>query len=49
SDADTIQHLQVMLAQAPQAVAEWLQPACIGTTDATFVQGYMVIVGRKRR
>jgi len=49
SDADTIQHLQVMLAQAPQAVSDWLQPTCVGTKDATFVQGYMVIVGRKRR
>lgn len=47
-DADTIERLQVMLAQAPQVVADWLSPACVGTKDATFVQGYMLIVGRKK-
>ncbi|MBI5670780.1 MAG: methyltransferase domain-containing protein [Chloroflexi bacterium] len=44
---EVIERLQVMLAQAPQAVADWLHPACAGTPDATFDHRYIIIVGRK--
>jgi SAM-dependent methyltransferase len=42
-----IEHLQIMLAQAPAAVAEWWQPRCVGTTDATFTHNYIIIMGKK--
>ncbi len=42
-----IEHLQVMLAQSPPAVGEWLQPHCAGTPDATFTHRYIVIAGQK--
>lgn len=44
---DVIERLQVMLAQAPQAVADWLHPTCAGTPDAEFEHRYILIVGRK--
>lgn len=47
NDADTIERLQILLAQAPKAAAEWLQPKCVGTVDATFEQSYILVVGRK--
>jgi ubiquinone/menaquinone biosynthesis C-methylase UbiE len=43
----TIERLQVMLAQAPRAVADWLQPRCIGTADAAFEHRHILIVGKK--
>ena len=42
-----IDRLQVMLAQAPSVVAEWMQPKCVGTPDAMFTHHYIIIVGRK--
>lgn len=45
--AEVIERLQVMLAQAPQAVADWLHPACAGTPDATFDHRYIIITGRR--
>lgn len=44
---EVIEHLQIMLAQAPAAVAEWMQPTCAGTPDATFDHHYIIIMGRK--
>lgn len=43
----TIQRLQVMMAQAPAAVAEWVHPQCIGTPDAALDHHYIIIAGRK--
>lgn len=45
--SEVIEHLQVMLAQAPPAVRDWLQPRCAGTPDATFTHRYIIISGRK--
>jgi ubiquinone/menaquinone biosynthesis C-methylase UbiE len=42
-----IERLHILLAQAPQAAADWLRPACAGTPDATFDQVYILIVGQK--
>jgi ubiquinone/menaquinone biosynthesis C-methylase UbiE len=44
---DVIERLQVMLAQAPQAVAEWIKPRYIGTADVAFDHNYLLILGRK--
>jgi ubiquinone/menaquinone biosynthesis C-methylase UbiE len=44
---EVIERLQIMLAQAPQAVAEWLQPHCPTTPDTTFDHHYILIMGRK--
>lgn len=44
---EVIERLQVMLAQAPQAVAEWLRPRYVGTPDALFDHRYILIAGRK--
>jgi SAM-dependent methyltransferase len=43
----TIERLQVMLAHAPAAVAEWVRPQCVGTRDASFDHHYLIIAGRK--
>lgn len=43
-----IERLHVMLAQAPEAVAEWLNPACAGMPDATFDHHYIIILGQKQ-
>ena len=42
-----IDRLQIMLAQAPSAVADWLNPQCAGTSDAAFDQHTIIIVGSK--
>jgi hypothetical protein len=42
-----IEHLQIMLAQAPDAVAGWMHPQYVGTLDATFDHHYILILGRK--
>jgi ubiquinone/menaquinone biosynthesis C-methylase UbiE len=42
-----IERLQIMLAQAPSAVAEWMQPRCAGTADASFDHRYIIIMGVK--
>jgi len=44
---ETIEHLQVMLAQAPQAVTKWIHPRYAGTADATFDHTYIIIMGRR--
>lgn len=43
-----IERLQIMLAQAPGPVAEWMEPQCVGTADAAFTHHYIVIMGRKK-
>ena len=45
--AYVIERLQILLAQAPQAVAAWLHPTCVGTRDASFEQKLMIITGKK--
>jgi ubiquinone/menaquinone biosynthesis C-methylase UbiE len=42
-----IQHLQIMLVQAPNAVAAWMNPQCAGTSDAAFDHHYILIAGVK--
>lgn len=44
---EVIDHLQILLHQAPPAVAEHIHPACLGTPDATFDHVYVLLVGRK--
>lgn len=44
---DVIERLQVLLAQAPPAAAEWINPRCVGTADVTFDHNYIIILGRK--
>jgi ubiquinone/menaquinone biosynthesis C-methylase UbiE len=44
---EVIEHLQIMLKQAPAAVAGWMNPKCAGTADATFDHHYIIIMGRK--
>ncbi|MGQ9890138.1 MAG: class I SAM-dependent methyltransferase [Aggregatilineales bacterium] len=45
---ETIERLQVMLAQAPDAVRAWLNPRCAGAPDADFDRSYIIIAGRKQ-
>lgn len=42
-----VERLHILLAQAPDAVRAWLQPTCVGTADASFRHGYILIAGRK--
>lgn len=42
-----VERLQIMLKQAPQAVAEHLCPFAVGTADATFRQMHVLLLGRK--
>lgn len=44
---ETIERLRIMLAQAPQAVAEWIQPRAVLSPDAGFDHVYILITGRK--
>jgi ubiquinone/menaquinone biosynthesis C-methylase UbiE len=44
---NVIERLQILLAQAPEAVAAWIAPTCVGTPDATFEHNYIIIAGRK--
>jgi ubiquinone/menaquinone biosynthesis C-methylase UbiE len=44
---DVIERLQIMLAQAPDAVAAWMRPQYAGTPDAKFDHNYIIILGRK--
>jgi len=46
-DEETLVHLHVLLAQAPKAAAEWLNPRCVGTADASFDHHHLLIAGRK--
>jgi SAM-dependent methyltransferase len=42
-----IEHLQIMLVQAPDAVAAWMNPQCAATPDAAFDHHYILIAGVK--
>ena len=44
---EVVEHLQIMLAQAPQAVAEFLKPTCVATADASFDHVHILISGQK--
>lgn len=44
---EVIERLGIMLAQAPAAVAEHMQPGHTGTSAATFSHRYILILGRK--
>lgn len=44
---DVIERLHILLAQAPAAVAEWMNPTCAGTPDAAFDHHYIIILGQK--
>lgn len=44
---DVIERLTILLAQAPPAARDWVEPKCVGTPDATFKHVYIVIAGRK--
>lgn len=43
----TIKRLEILLAQAPQAVREFLKPHAVGTKDASFEHVYIVLSARK--
>jgi SAM-dependent methyltransferase len=45
--AYVMERLHILLHQAPRPVADWLQPTCIGTTDTTFEQHFIFIMGKK--
>jgi ubiquinone/menaquinone biosynthesis C-methylase UbiE len=47
NDDAIIERLQILLAQAPDAVREWINPRCIGTSDAEFDHVYLLILGHK--
>jgi SAM-dependent methyltransferase len=47
SPPEVIERLQILLAQAPRAVAEWMRPHAVGTSDAAFDHHYIIIVGQK--
>ena len=47
STSAVIERLQVMLAQAPEAVAAAMNPQCAGTPDAAFDHHYIIIMGSK--
>jgi ubiquinone/menaquinone biosynthesis C-methylase UbiE len=42
-----IERLQILLKQAPQAVAEHLRPFAVGTSDASYTQTHVMLLGRK--
>lgn len=44
---DVIERLQILLAQAPQAVAEWIHPRSVLSPDAGFDHVYILMSGRK--
>jgi len=44
---ETITRLEVMLIQAPPIAKAWLNPACVGTSDATFNNHHIIISGQK--
>ncbi|MFN8421228.1 MAG: class I SAM-dependent methyltransferase [Anaerolineae bacterium] len=47
NDADTVMRLRVMLKQAPQAVAEWLEPETPDGAEWYFTRWMIIIVGVK--
>lgn len=44
---EVIERLHILLAQAPKAVAEFWNPTCAATADATFDHVYILISGHK--
>lgn len=46
-DSSIIERLQIMLVQAPEAVAAWMKPKAAGSTDASFDHHYVIIMGVK--
>jgi ubiquinone/menaquinone biosynthesis C-methylase UbiE len=44
---EVIERLQILLAQTPAAVSEWMHPRAVGTSDAAFDHHYIIIAGRK--
>ena len=46
-DEVAIERLQIMLAQAPDAVQAFWQPGCVGTLDAAFDQYRLLLMCRK--
>jgi ubiquinone/menaquinone biosynthesis C-methylase UbiE len=46
---EVIERLHVLMVQAPQPVAEWMNIQCAGTADAMFDHTYLLIAGRKPR
>ena len=44
---EVIEHLQILLVQAPQAVADYIQPSHAGTPDAEFNHVHILISGVK--
>ncbi|MBC6957557.1 MAG: methyltransferase domain-containing protein [Anaerolineae bacterium] len=44
---EVIEHLHVMMAQAPDAVRAWVHPEAAGTPDAKFDHVYILICGSK--
>jgi len=44
---ETIEKLTVLLKQAPEIAAAWMDATAIGTPDATFVNHHIIIAGRK--
>ncbi len=44
---DVVQHLQILLVQAPAAVADHLKPTAAGTPDASFDHVHILISGTK--
>jgi ubiquinone/menaquinone biosynthesis C-methylase UbiE len=46
---DVIERLHVLMVQAPQPVAQWMNIQCAGTADAMFDHTYILIAGHKPR
>jgi len=46
-DAATIQHLQILMLQAPPPVRDWLNICCAGTEDAAFDHVYVILRAAK--
>ena len=47
NDTDTVLRLRVMLKQAPQAVADWLEPEKVDGDDAEFTRWQLILIGIK--
>lgn len=45
--SETVEKLQVMMAQAPKVVAEFMRPSHVGTLEADFHHNYILILGVK--
>jgi len=45
---EVVEHLQILMIQAPDAVKSWMNFQCAGTPDATLDHVYIDILGKKR-